>query len=506
MQSIPTRTSSAVGASQAGLGVASSGWPAALLLVVLGLAGLGTFFFQEAASALRTWNNSAAYNHCWLVLPIAGWLARTRRHRLERLQPRPAPWLALLAVPVGAAWLAAERLGIMEGRQFTALAMVYVLLLCVLGWRVCRAMAAPLIYLVFLVPFGAFSVPLLQRITAWMIELGLRALAIPNYVDDLIIETTAGTFLVAEACAGLRFLIASLAFGTLYALVMFRSPGRRAIVLALSLVVPVVANGFRAFGIVLLGEFLGSAEAAAADHVIYGWGFFSAIMLVLIVIGLPFRQDGQPEPQPGLPADADLPAAPLSAAAAMLLAVGLASAGPTVSMSLQAEAARAPERLEISLAALEGCEPGPGGRLLHCGDVAISAQLIAFPAQATWSLVSAERSRIGGSDDQDILFSVAAPVSAGWRARQSREAGTTIALSAWLNGRPAGGGIRSRIEQAWNSVGGGRGAPILVAVTLRPEDGMAATLNAPRQRALLEALLRNQGAAIGEGAASRSGQ
>jgi len=38
----------------------------------------------------------------------------------------------------------------------------------------------------------------------------------------------------------------------------------------LSIVVPIIANGFRALGIVWLGHILGSAEAAATDHVLYG--------------------------------------------------------------------------------------------------------------------------------------------------------------------------------------------------------------------------------------------
>ena len=45
-----------------------------------------------------------------------------------------------------------------------------------------------------------------------------------------------------------------------------------------------------------LGHLLGSAQAAATDHVLYGWIFFSIVILLLIVIGLPFRQDDQPEP------------------------------------------------------------------------------------------------------------------------------------------------------------------------------------------------------------------
>jgi exosortase A len=266
-------------------------WVTALLRLGLLLVLWGMVFAAEIRAAIRIWDSSTAYAHCWLVLPVALWLGWQRRGRLAALRPAPNLLLALPGLAAGLAWLLAEHLGLMEGRQLAALGLAWVLALAVLGLPVCRALAVPLLYLVFLVPFGAFLVPALQRITAAMIELGLRIGGIPHYVDALVIEIPAGRFLVAEACAGLRFLIAALAFGALYAAEMFRSPGRRLVVLVLSLVVPIVANGVRALGIVLVGHYHGSAEAAAADHVIYGWVFFSVVILVLVLAGLPFREE-----------------------------------------------------------------------------------------------------------------------------------------------------------------------------------------------------------------------
>ena len=57
----------------------------------------------------------------------------------------------------------------MEGRQFAALGFLELLCLAVLGWRVCAVLAGPLLYLVFLVPFGIFLTAALQDFTAWFI-------------------------------------------------------------------------------------------------------------------------------------------------------------------------------------------------------------------------------------------------------------------------------------------------------------------------------------------------
>ncbi|WP_170985130.1 exosortase A [Roseomonas sp. AR75] len=483
---------------------ARSGWTAALLLLAVGVVAFGVVFEREASSALHIWETNEAYNHCWLVAPIAAWLGWSRRRRLDGLQPQPTPLFALLALPVGFAWLVAERLGIMEGRQLTALTLLLVFVLSVLGWRIFRAMAAPLLYLYFLVPFGAFTVPMLQQITTWFIDVGLDVTGIPHYVDDLIIETPAGTFLVAEACAGLRFLIAALAFGALYALVMFRSPGRRLAVFALAIIVPIVANGFRALGIVVMGSVLGSAEAAAADHVVYGWVFFSIVMLLLILAGLPFREDHKPQPQP-VPAPPSARRAPrmLPLAMTALLAVGLAAAAPAAGVALDRAGAGAPDRVAVPLPAMEGCEPAADGRLI-CGDLVVQAEAVVFSPRVTWNLVSGERARAAGLDDQDVLFSVRPAGAGSWAARQSRDRLQTVAVGLWLNGQSAGGGVRSRAEQAWNSLGGGRGQPVLVALTVHPENREGAVMNGPRQRALLESVLETQGRAIAAGASSLS--
>src|SRR5207248_7787616 len=148
----------------------------------------------------------------------------------------------------------------------------------------------PLLYLYFLIPVGEYLQHPLQQFTVAFINTGLDVFQIPHFVDGVLIEIPEGSFSVTEACAGLRFLIASIAFGGFYACVMYASPLRRFVFLALSFVVPIFANGLRALGIVVIGHYLGSSQAVATDHVLYGWLFFSLVTFVLIVIGLGFRE------------------------------------------------------------------------------------------------------------------------------------------------------------------------------------------------------------------------
>jgi exosortase A len=469
----------------------ASPWRLPLLLMAAGTLVWFLLFREEAAEAVRIWSTSAAYNHGFAVLPIALWLGWQRRHRLAHLSPRPAPLLALLAVPAALAWLAAERLGIMEGRQLAALGLLLALVPAVLGWRFARAFAVPLAFLVFLVPFGEFTVPWLQDITARMVDWGLDLTSIPHFTDGLIIEIPEGQFHIAEACAGLRFIIAALAFGAVYAAVMFRSPWRRLVVMVLALAVPVVANGVRAWGLVVLGHYQGSAAAVEADHLLYGWVFFSLVLLLLILAGLPFRQDDRAPPV--LDDDRQAPRRPRLAAAALALAVAPAflAAGAAAAMDAAVPPAR---EVAVALPALPGCEAE--GEALRCPGGTLSARLILFAPNTNWDRVlDARRRATSAMADEDVTFDVAAE-GATWRARVPREGGAAAAAASWLEGRQAGGGLRPRLAQATRRAGG-EGGPVVAVVELREGEG-------GRERTLLREVLEAAGPALARRAAEAS--
>lgn len=473
-------------------------WRTAAVLLGLGTAALLLLFRAEAAAAWRIWMSSTAYSHGPLVLPIAAWLGWVRRDRLAQLSPRPFAWAALPAGVAVLAWLAAERMGIMEGRQFAVLGLFYAFVLAVIGWRAMRALAAPLAYLVFLVPFGAFAVPLLQSITARMIDFGLGLTGIPHYVDDLVIEIPEGSFYVAEACAGLRFIIASLAFGALYALVTFRSPGRRLAVMGLALAVPILANGLRTFGLVVLGHVQGSAASIEADHVLYGWVFFTIVIFLLILAGLPFREDAAP-PARGIaePAQRAAPTPALIGAALPVLAIAMA--GPAAAGVLD-RAAGPPSELRATLLAPPGCETTPNGSELRCPGGVVSARLLVFPPRVNWDAVAGERRRaIGAESDEDITFDIAMH-GGTWRARQPHAGTETLAFAAWLEGRPVGDGLRTRAAQALHAFRGGASRPVLVILRM----GTEGQRDAAQQRTALRTVLQLQGETLAGRAASLS--
>ncbi|MGE4043755.1 MAG: exosortase A, partial [Acetobacteraceae bacterium] len=460
--------------------------------LTLGLLLLGVLFWREVASAVRIWEESTAYNHCFLIIPIVLYLLWDRQEQLRGISARPAPWVAVAGIPIAVGWLLAERLGIMEGRQLMVVSFAQILFLAVLGWRLWYAMLGPLLYLYFLVPFGEFLVPRLQDITAIFIRHGLSILAIPAYIDGYTIEIAEGTFYVAEACAGLRFLIASIAFGVLYALMMYRSPVRRTVFIAISIIVPIIANGFRALGIVVMGHMLGSAEAAAADHVLYGWIFFSLVILMLIAIGLPFREDGAP-PVVRSARAVPVPAGLASSMVAVVAVLVTAVISPAVSAGID-RLSEAPELPATPLVTTSGCAAGPmpssgpasasvSMQRVTCADAAFDVLLQSFSPRSTPGPVFAERRRLtrpaGADDVSELPLMDQEQPSPAWRLVVSSHPPSVAAASLWIGGDPVQAGLRTRVRMAKASLLGGADAPLLVVI--RPAGGWAGMTPADRR-------------------------
>jgi exosortase len=369
----------------------------------------------------------------------------------------------------------------MEGRQLIAISMVQVLFLAMLGWRLWLAMMGPLLYLYFLVPFGDFLTPKLQDVTTWFIRYGVDILGIPAYIDGYIIEIPEGSFFVAEACAGLRFLIASIAFGALYALLMYRSPVRRILFMLASVIVPVIANGFRALGIVSLGHVLGSAEAAAADHVLYGWIFFSIVILILIALGLPFREDGQPDAENKSPMTPDPRAARQGLVTGLAVAV-LAALAPVFVLGLDAASAMSDvslKPLDLAPSCVADGAPtmpvvGASGRAIiqrvTCDGTAMNVEIEVFSPHSTAAPVNGERRRLTRYPDAEdtaeapILTRSGSPLP-GWRFVRASDPPFFTAAGLWIDGQPTTPGIAMRLLMARTSVMGASHSPVLVVIT-----------------------------------------
>lgn len=250
------------------------------------LGNIALFARDWQAMALQWWDSST-YNHVLLIPFILGWLISLRWREVVRIEPQ-AWWPGLFAF-AGAAflWLLGSFAGLSLATQLGVVLMAQASVLTLLGPKACAALLFPLAYMLFLVPAGDELIPALQTITAKISMALLDLSQVPAHIEGVFITTPGGYFEVAEACSGVKFLIAMIAYGALVANVCFASWPRRIAFMGLSVVMPIFANGVRAWGTIFIAEHRGIEFAAGFDHIFYGWIFFAVVMA--LVMGLAWR-------------------------------------------------------------------------------------------------------------------------------------------------------------------------------------------------------------------------
>ena len=115
---------------------------------------------------------------------------------------------------------------------------------------------------------------------------------IPVYREGTLFSLPTGNWSVVEACSGVRYLIASITLGTLYAYLTYTSYLKRTIFILASIIVPIIANGLRAFMIVMIAHLSDMKLALGVDHFIYGWIWFGIVIFAMFFVGS-FWRDGE---------------------------------------------------------------------------------------------------------------------------------------------------------------------------------------------------------------------
>jgi exosortase A len=254
--------------------------------------GILALYAETVASIVAIWNRSETFAHGYIVVPICLWLAWRKRDVIAATPAHSSVPLLLVVAASGAVWLVMAVADVLGVRQFALAFMLQAAILAVVGLRVGRAIAFPLLFLLFAVPAGEFLVPTMIDRTADFTVAALRLSGVPVYREANHFIIPSGAWSVVEACSGLRYLIASMMIGVVYAAVTYRSPRRRAAFIAASVIVPLVANWLRAYLIVMIGHLSDNTLAVGVDHLIYGWLFFGVVMALLFWVGSFWSEDG----------------------------------------------------------------------------------------------------------------------------------------------------------------------------------------------------------------------
>jgi exosortase A len=270
-------------------------WKLCLSVLALSLGALLLVYFDTFRSMAAIWSRSDTYVHGYFVLPISLYLIWTLRAEVSKLSPRAdARALAPIAL-AGVGFVAARLGGVLVAEQYFAVASVPLMVWAVAGPSVVRRLLFPLGYLLLMVPVGEALIPYLIDYTAAFAVAALRVTGVPVLQEGNLLTLPNSQWSVVEACSGLRYLIACITIGLVFAYLTYRSWTRRALFIGLSIVVPIVANWIRAYLIVFIGYTSDMELAVGVDHLIYGWIFYALVMVLLLWVGSLFSDERAPE-------------------------------------------------------------------------------------------------------------------------------------------------------------------------------------------------------------------
>jgi len=279
-------------------------------------------------SLMETWARTGTFEFAFLIFPICIVLVWSLRKWVAAAPFEPRAWASALVFGIGVFWLAGVLVDINLAQHIAMVVIWPVLVYVVYGPSVARVLTFPLAYMLFAIPFGNFMVGPLQTVTAHLAVAAIGLTDVPVLMSGHYIDTPAAAWHVAEACSGVKFFVATSAFGVLYAYLFFRSLSRRLIFIACAMVVPVIANGLRVFFTILIGEHFGLEYATGTDHAVFGWQFFGLVLVLLFFAGWPWHEPTPRPPETGYDGPTDTSARErLKMPALLALAILVPAAG-----------------------------------------------------------------------------------------------------------------------------------------------------------------------------------
>jgi exosortase len=235
----------------------------------------------------HAWMNHSNNSHGLLVPLISLYFVWDRRDELQSVQLSSSGWgLLLLIISLIFYLLAVVGSVAVVSRAMIVFALAGTILY-LYGGRVFRILAFPLMFLLFMVPVpqsvvGILSLPLqgfATRISAGLISF----CSIPVYREGNMLYFVQTQLEVAEACSGIRSIVALTMLSTLFVYLSGKGIWQKVIMLFSAIPVALLANILRVSGTGVLAHYYGDKVARGFLHEFSGMVVFSFGLVVLFV-------------------------------------------------------------------------------------------------------------------------------------------------------------------------------------------------------------------------------
>lgn len=258
-----------------------------ILQAMIVLALVTAVYWPILSAMVWHWEIVPDYSHGFLVVPLALYFAYEKKYDLADA-PIVGDWRGLALMALGVAVLAVGQLGglLMPLRASYVVSLMGITLLF-MGREVFRILLFPMVFLFLMIPLPQSLVNVaafpLQLIAAQWAVWVLQALSIPVLLEGNIIHLAHSDLFVAEACSGLRSLMALLTLGVVFA--HFFRPKQfvqQAILILSTIPIAVIVNSFRVAITGILTQYYGEEAAGGFIHEFQGMITFSLAFIVLL--------------------------------------------------------------------------------------------------------------------------------------------------------------------------------------------------------------------------------
>lgn len=255
-----------------------------IIVVVFMLLGFGWLLYQSGL--LLIWLEDEEYGHGMMVFGLLVYLLYHNRSLLLS-SPISKSWVgiffSLIALVV---FLLGEISGIAPIQMYSIWFLALAATFSIGGWNLFRKLLIPMCIIFLLIPLpnvlGPMLTSQLQLVSSTLGVWIIRLFGGIVYLEGNVIDMGGVKLLVAEACAGLRYLFPLMSIGALAAYLMRAPSWMRWSLFLATIPVTIFMNSFRIGVTGLLTETYGSKHTEGFLHFFEGWVVFVTSLVILI--------------------------------------------------------------------------------------------------------------------------------------------------------------------------------------------------------------------------------
>ncbi len=265
----------------------SSGLLITFLFVYMALAIF--MYYPTVSSLAHIWvfSKYSTYKHGLLLLGIGIYFFYQRWIKLgSEITIRFDMTGFLLLIMASIIWFFAHLAEVEVVQQLIFIFILYSILWAILGYRISRQFAFPVLLLICAIPiWGLMNEGLLQVITVKIVALMLKLIGVNSYVENVRIFIPEGAFSVNPECAGMQQLMAAISLAAIYAYLNDFRLIPLLVYMAMAAALALMLNILRIFIVVFSGHLTNmQSYFVRVEHISLGWALFGAGMFIFMLL------------------------------------------------------------------------------------------------------------------------------------------------------------------------------------------------------------------------------